>query len=200
MGEIPFGAAQGVPQEDGQLLFLLAGREDRPRQSTIKACHTDGLSEYGFAPVFWHPLHKTHRHEWHDAVKDGKLLGAIKGLNPGKRGCPYTVLCAGERYLHAKRLLPLYRRKKIVMWQCPATSPDLNPVETCWGWMRRKLRKMALADLKAKRTVLQKPEYIARIKSIFRTGKAQQVANAFAWKFRSSCKQLVLRRGAAADH
>ena len=45
MGEIPFGAAQGVPQEDGQLLFLLAGREDRPRQSTIKACHTDGLSD-----------------------------------------------------------------------------------------------------------------------------------------------------------
>ena len=72
-------------------------------------------------------MRKTNQWEWFDAVQAGKLTGAIKTLNPAKRGGPYTVLCDGEGLLHAKMLQPLYRRKNIVLWQCPAKSPDLKP-------------------------------------------------------------------------
>ena len=77
---------------------------------------------------------------------------------------------------------------------------NLNPVEMFWGWMRQKLRKMDLDDLKAKRPLLKKPGYIARINSICCTEKAQRIAKAFDRKFRSFCQQVVRRKGAAADN
>ena len=145
-------------------------------------------------------MRKTNLWEWFDAVQAGKLTGAIKTLNPAKRGGPYTVLCDGEGFLHAKMLQPLSRRKNIVLWQCPAKSPDLNPVEMFWGWMRKKLRKMDMADLRAKRAPLDKAAYTARIKSVMRSAKAQQVAKAYAKKLSSACQQVIRRKGAAADN
>ena len=129
-----------------------------------------------------------------------RARGAIQTLNPAKRTGPYAALCDGESFLHAKKLQPLYSRKRIVMWQCPAKSPDLNPVEMFWGWLRKRLRKMDLADLRAKKPPLDKAAYIARVKATIRTAKAQQVAKAFAKKLRSSCAQVVRRKGAAADN
>ena len=81
-----------------------------------------------------------------------------------------------------------------------AKSPDLSPVELFWGWLRRKLRRMNLADLRAKRAPLDKPSYLLRIKSVIRTYTAQRVAKKFAKRLRSSCKQVVQRSGAAADN
>ena len=83
--------------------------------------------------MLWHPNHKTDQHEWYDAVKEGKLTGAIKKMNPAKRIGPYTILYDGKSFLQAKKLQPLYRAKRIVLWQCPFKSPDMNPVEMFWG-------------------------------------------------------------------
>ena len=69
-----------------------------------------------------------------------------------------------------------------------------------WGWLCKQLHKMVLADLRAKRAVLEKPAYVARIKSLIRSTRAQTKAKAFAKKFRSSCVQVVQRKGAAADN
>ena len=66
--------------------------------------------------------------------------------------------------------------------------------------MRKKLRKMDLADMRKKRALLRKTAYVARIKSVIQTNKAQTVAKAFAKKLRSTCKQVVKRQGAAADN
>ena len=52
----------------------------------------------------------------------------------------------GESFLRAKVCKAAYLAKKISLWDVPAKSPDLNPVEMFWGWLRRKLRLMALAD------------------------------------------------------
>ena len=68
--------------------------------------------------------------------------------------------------------LRAYRAKRIVLWDCPPKSPDLNPVEMFWGWMRKKLRRMDLADLRKKRKPLGKVAYHAKLKSVhsaFRT-------------------------------
>ena len=82
----------------------------------------------------------------------------------------------------------------------PARSPDLNPVEMFWGWIRRKLRQMDLADLRSKRAPLDKPAYTARAKGIMRTQKAQTVAKSYARRFRKTCQQVADRGGAGADN
>ena len=65
---------------------------------------------------------------------------------------------------------------------------------------RPQSRKMDLTDLRAKKPLLDKARYISRVKSVIRSAQAQKVAKAFAKKFRSSCQQVVLRKGAAADN
>ena len=180
----------------------LAGDDEYMRQVPLSRAIPlwGGISDGGFAPVLWHPFHKTNQHEWSKAVRQGKLTGAIRSLNPVRRHGPYTVLCDGESFLRAKESMKAYRLRKVVLWTCPAKSPDLNPVEMFWAWLRKKLRRMDLADLKKKRKPLTKTAYTLRVKSVIRTAKAQQVAKNCAGKFRSACQQVVDRSGAAADN
>ena len=93
-----------------------------------------------------------------------------------------------------------YRSKKITLWAVPPKSPDLNPVELFWGWLRRKLRHMDLADLHQKRRPLGKTAYTMRVKGVIKSQKAQTVAKNFAGRLRKACKQVVDRGGAAADN
>ena len=59
---------------------------------------------------------------------------------------------------------------------------------------------MDLADLRTKRPPLDKAAYIARVKGIMRSKKAQTVAKGYAARLRKTCKQIVDRRGAGADN
>ena len=67
-------------------------------------------------------------------------------------------------------------------------------------WIRKKLRKMDLADFRNKRTPLNKAAYITRVKGVMNSHKAQTVARSCAARFRKTCKQVVERGGAAADN
>ena len=69
-----------------------------------------------------------------------------------------------------------------------------------WGWLRKKLRLMDLADLRHKRKPLGKTVYKLRVKRVTQSLAAQRVASRFATKLRGSCKQVVDRKGAAADN
>ena len=95
--------------------------------------------------------------------------------------------------------LRVYRAKRIVLWDCPPNFPDLNPVEMFWGWMRKKLRRMDLADLRKKRKPLGKVAYHARLKSVLNSVAAQKVAKNFANRLRKTCREVVERKGAASD-
>ena len=159
-----------------------------------------GLSDHGFAAVLWHPRHKTNQDEWCEAVLRGKLTDAILSLNPWNATDPLIVLCDGERFLHTQRSTLAYRRRHICMWTCPPKSPDLNPVEMFWSWLRRKLRHMDLNDMRMKRPPLSKLAYGLRVKAVIRSAKAQHVAKSCARKLHCVCKQVVLRKGAAADN
>ena len=70
----------------------------------------------------------------------------------------------------------------------------------CLYWLRKKLRLMDLADLRAKRRALGKTAYVQRVKGVIRSQKAQAVAKKCAAKFRKTCKQVFDRGGAAADN
>ena len=93
-----------------------------------------------------------------------------------------------------------YASKKIRLWDVPPKSPDLNPIEMFWGWIRKKLRNMDLADLRSKRPPLGKAAYTARLKGVLRSQKAQAVAKSYAARFRKTCKHVVDRGGAGADN
>ena len=93
-----------------------------------------------------------------------------------------------------------YRGKKVTLWAVPPKSPDLNPIEMFWGWLRRKLRQMDLADLRLKRRPLGKLAYTTRVKKVIKSQKAQEVAKNYAKRLRKTCQQVVDRKGAAADN
>ena len=59
---------------------------------------------------------------------------------------------------------------------------------------------MDLADLRTKRRPLGKTAYVQRVKGVIRSQKAQQAAKKFAARFRTTCKQVFDRDGAAADN
>ena len=150
--------------------------------------------------MLWHPKHKTNQDEWSRAVLDGKLTGAMQALKRSKRCGPFMVLCDGESFLRARKSMQAYRRKNVSLWICPPMSPDLNPVEMFWGWLRKKMRNMDLTDMRKRRPPLGKAAYVLRIKSVVQSNKAQDAAKVFARKLRSTCKLVCERQGAAADN
>ena len=131
----------------------LAGANDYEKQVPISRSIPlwGGLSEGGFAPVLWH-LHrkKVTKEMWAKAIRDGLLVNALKAINPRDHGKPWTVLCDNETFLRANVCKEAYASQGIRLWGVPPKSPDLNPVELFWSWVRRKLRDMDLLDLRKK--------------------------------------------------
>ena len=121
-------------------------------------------------------------------------------LHKWKKTGPWTILCDGESLLRAKDSMAAYRSKNIGLWAVPAKSPDLNPMEMFWGWLRKRLRTLDLHDMRKKRKPLGKASYIARVKSVMKSQKAQAVASSYAGRFRKTCQEVVNRQGSAADN
>jgi hypothetical protein len=157
-----------------------------------------GISEGGFAPVTFHEEKKLKTPDWVAAVRAGALTDAIKSLSPVRRHGPWHVLCDGESFLHAAASKAAYARVNVSLWTVPRKSPDLNPVEMFWSWLRRRLRALDLQDLKAKRRVLNKFSYKARVQAVCRSPAAQDAASKCARRFRATCKEVVAKKGAAA--
>ncbi len=155
-----------------------------------------GISEGGFATVVFHlDSEKLCEEDWVDAVDSGKLVEAIKSLKPVRRNGPWTVLCDNESFLRTKDSRAAYRRAKVKLWGVPPKSPDLNPVDFFWSWLRRRLRALDLADLQKKRRPLGKTAYVARVRSVCRSAKAQTVAKNCARNLRKTCQQVIKKRG-----
>ena len=159
-----------------------------------------GISPVGFEAVLWHKDKKVNHQEWTNAVRTGKLSAAIRKLNPRRRHGPWHVLCDNETFLRHRACQRAYASRNIHLWGVPPRSPDLNPTEMFWSWLRRQLNAMDLQDLKHKRPVLGKAAYTARVRGLLRSRKAQGVASRCASKFRNSCIQVINNKGAAAGN
>ena len=156
-----------------------------------------GCSAGGVAPVLFHKSKKCSVDEWVKAVDQGKLTGAIKALSPVDKKGPWHVLCDNEHFLSSAASKQAHRRASVALWHIPAHSPDLNPVEKYWSWLRRKLRAMDLSDALAKRPVLGKMAYKARVSRVIKTARSQTVAANIAKGLKSTCKRVVAAKGAA---
>ena len=126
------------------------------------------------------------------------LGSLLRQLNPGVRDRPWRILCDGERFLHSKNALKAYERHGISVWTIPAHSPDLNPIERFWSWLRSELRRRDLQDYKSKRPSLTKDQYIRRVKMVLSSAAASQRASRIAKGFRKVCKEVQKKKGAAA--
>jgi transposase len=187
-------------KRDEVALPALAGGERYPKQVPLNRAVPlwGGLSEGGFAIVLFHDQKKLNAEAWAETVDNGNLTSAIKSLKPRSRNGPWHVLCDNESFLTARDCARAHRAAKIQLWQIPPRSPDLNPVERFWGWLRNRLRARDRADLKAKRPALTKAAYRARVQAICRTKHAQKVAKKFAQVFRKVCEEVVAKQGAAS--
>ena len=157
-----------------------------------------GCSYGGFAVVLFHPQKKLTKEEWATALRAGKLTNAIRSVSTRKRGGPWTVLCDNEKFLRAKVVIPEYARCNVKLWKMPAKSPDLNPIEKFWGWLRKQLLAKDLADLKAGRRPVGKTAFKIRVRNICRTQRAQRVAANCARNLRKAAQTVLMRKGAAA--
>ena len=146
--------------------------------------------------VTFHKKRKMATEEWERAVKAGKLKKALTSLRPRRRGGPWRVLCDGESFLWSKASAKTCSASKISLWGVPPKSPDLNPVEKFWGWLRRELLLKDLADLKARRAVPGPSVYKARVRAIMASQRANAKAAKFAGDFTRVCKEVIRKKGA----
>ena len=157
-----------------------------------------GLGCGGYATVMFHNNRKTDAEEWTDnALKSGALLQALRFVNPKNAKKPWKILCDNETFLREKGVMKQYTKIRIQLKKIPARSPDLNPIEKMWGWMRKCLRSMDLADLAAGRPVPGKLAYKERIKRLLKSPKAQTVAKNFFRNLRTVAKRVDKAQGKA---
>ena len=178
----------------------LAGDDDYGKQVPLARAIPlwGGCSGKGFSTVLFHETKKLSVGEWCAAVKAGKLKAAITRLKPVKAAGPWWALCDNECFLRAAKSAEAHKQAGVKLWRIPPKSPDLNPVEKFWSWLRRKLRAMDLADAVAKRPSLGKQEYKARVQGVLKSRKAQQVAANCATSFKKTCREVAQRKGAGS--
>jgi transposase len=130
-------------------------------------------------------------------LEEDKFTDAIKALKPVRKRGPWFVLSDNESFLKTDGARKYYRKAGITLWFIPPRSPDLNPIEKFWSWLRRELTRRDLQDLKNGNRVLAKPEYTKRVQAVLRTRKAQEVAANCVRGFRKTCQKISDSQGAA---
>jgi transposase len=134
--------------------------------------------------------------DWCAMVRAGKLTAAIKAVKPVDKRGPWNVMCDNEKFLKAKISTKAFAKARVVPWWVPPRSPDLNPVEKFWAYLRKELRRLDLQDLQQKRRVLTKAEQRTRVRGVLRTKKAQLVARNCALNLRKVCRKVCAKKGA----
>ena len=126
-------------------------------------------------------------------LKTWKVWQWCATLEESKAGKgPFRILCDGETFLRAPASRAAYVKSKVRLWdKMPAKSPDLNPVEKYWAWLRRRLRKKDLEDLNAGREILSKSAYQERVRGIVNTKASQKAAGNIAKGLRKVCKEVI---------
>ena len=154
------------------------------------------ISSAGFHQAIYHRRRKLNQWEWKDMIKEGKLMKAVRKLQPGRHAGARRLLCDNESFLSAKLLRPLYAKMRIRLMHIPARSPELNPIESFWGWLRGGLRRRDIEDLRLKKPPLNKSQYMLRATAVLRTVRAQNVAKAKFRNFKKVCREVVSKNGA----
>ena len=177
----------------------LGGDDPYGKQAPLARCIPlwGGCSAGGFGILSFHKTKKLSQDEWIKALRSGAVKKAIQGTNPTNKNGPWEMLCDNEGFLEAKAVCKEYAKLRIDMWHVPPRSPDLNPVEKFWAWLRRHLRALDLQDAVAKRPVLGKTAYRERVRRVLHTKKATRVARNCTLGLAKVCREVLRKTGAA---
>jgi len=196
-----YGEAKMWRKRNEALSPELAGDDPYGKQAGIARCVPmwGGISANGFSIVAIHESKKMQDYEWERCLTSGGLKKALQSINPRNKTGPWTILCDNEGFLETSEVKKLYKKLRVKLWHCPARSPDLNPVELFWAWLRKRLRALDLADAVAKRPVLSKFAYTQRVRRVLKSTKAQTTAKNIALRLKKTCRAIVAGGGAAVD-
>ena len=86
-------------------------------------------------------------------------------------------------------------KTSVHMRHIPSRSPDLNPVERFWAYLRKKLRSMDLNDLRKKRKPVGRTAFKARVRAVLKTNKTKQVAKNYVNSLWNTCKIVLKKKG-----
>ena len=144
-----------------------------------------------------HTEKKLTSEEWVAEVRQGKLRKAIQSLRPSKSGGPWLVISDNESFLDTDEAARAHRRAGVRLWHVPPRSPDLNPVEKFWSWLRRRLQALDDDDVRQGRPPLGKKAYKQRVRRVCRSRRAQEVGAACANGLQKVCQEVIAKKGAA---
>ena len=114
--------------------------------------------------------------EWAAVVDKGHLEKALLTVNPDRRRGQWKILRDNESFLRAPESKDALQRCRVTLWKLPAKSPDLNPIEKYWAWVRKQTRAMDLKDLVAKKPAVGKLTFKARFLRLMKNPRAKEVA------------------------
>ena len=97
----------------------------------------------------------------------------------------------------AKVSKKIHALKRVTLWHILPRSPDLNPVERYWSYLRRRLKAMDLADMKQKRPAIDRAGLQKRVRKLLKTNKSKRVAQNMFNSFRKVCVQVKASGGSA---
>ena len=127
----------------------------------------------------------------------------LKPDQTARAAAPFVRLCDNESFLNAADCSEEYRKLNILLWKVPPKSPDLNPIEwpieRFWAYLRKRLRALDLKDALAKKPLLGKMAYKARVLSVISSVAAQNVAKNIAAGYLKVCREVVRKKGAASS-
>ena len=156
-----------------------------------------GIGRTAFGLVCFHKNKKINSEDWAKVVRLGNLKRACQEACAPQKNGPWVVVCDNESFLDAKDSKKAYKQCNVELMHVPPRSPDLNPVEKYWSWVRRRLRALDLKDLHAKRKPLGKSALQARVRRVLQTRKAKTVASRIFLGFRKTCQECVNKSGRA---
>ena len=157
-----------------------------------------GVGPGGFGLVLFHPSKKVNTDEWVEAVEAGRLVAACKRARPDRARGPWHILCDNERFLKAPASRAAHGTHHVHLCHIPPRSPDLNPVELFWGWLRKQLRAMDLADFIHGRPPVTRAGLKARVRGLLLTQRASRVATRCFCSLIKTCETVQRKRGAAS--
>ena len=177
----------------------LSGGSRYDKQTPLARCVPmwGGIGVGGIGVVMFHKLKKIDTEQWVSYVSQGKLVAACRAARPDWVNGPWNILCDNESFLKARGSKGAYKKKSVRLWHIPPRSPDLNPVERFWGYMKKRLRAMDLDDLVKKRTPVGATTLKARVRNMFRQKGTMQVARNLVLGLRKTCREVVKKKGAA---
>ena len=125
-------------------------------------------------------------------------MAACRDAGPDRTKGPWHVLCDNESFLDCRDSTREYAKTSVHLWHIPTRSPDLNPVERYWAYLRRRLRAMDLKDMTDERAPVGKAELERRVRAVVKNKTSEDVCKRMLRSLLPTARDVIKKKGAAS--